>query len=163
MVVSHWRVHGSAGFWGGYFTEATQSLECIFSTFGIESSSQTRRCFALGSNNTIGALYDSTKASGGSFIELGDTELNPGGLARLQGVKYLIDESYPTRVASVAYGNELAVFGTSTTTALVTANSATGFSDFNIEARYFRPQLTCDAVFDQLTAIEFKAKPSGSR
>lgn len=140
----------------GKFTHADQNCESIVST-----TSPTYQMYGVNDGGTIGSFRTATSVSATSTVETGDIEFNPGGFTRLQGAKALVDLTSTSRAIAAIYSNEIE--SGATTTGAVTATQATGFSDFNIEARYFRMRFTTTTVFDQLKAMEFKALPSGSR
>lgn len=143
------------------FSLASQSCEFLYGTTGLELTSAVRNVYGLGASNTLGSFSNGTLPISASTIYTGFAEINPGGFARLQGVKFLVDATAANRLAQVEYATEI---DTSTSiTSSVTANSATGFSDFNVEARYHSFRFSGSTNFQQLQSIELKAKPSGSR
>ena len=48
-------------------------------------------------------------------------------------------------------------------TAATSANSATGFVDTRIDAKYLRAEITVTGNFKKHTGFSFKSKPSGKR
>jgi hypothetical protein len=100
--------------------------------------------------------------AGIASLETGDVEFNPGGFARLSGAKLLVDQTANAVVAYSKIRNEL-MSSQLTASSASTTNSATGFADFNREARYHRVLFEITGVFDQAQAMEFKAKKSGGR
>ncbi len=145
------------------FSYASQNLECMFSTNGTELTTSGQQIRALGADNTLGSFSDTVFPDSSVRVETGYAEMNPGGFTRLQGAKFLVDLSSTARASQCLYSNEIDVFSAATATSLVTANASTGFSDFNVEARYHSIAFVATSAFDQLSAIEFKAKKSGSR
>jgi hypothetical protein len=144
------------------FSLVAQSCEYIYSTTGQELvGTGTRQIKALGIDNTLGSLTENTLLGGvPPRIYLGLVEPNPGGFARMSGVKFIADATSTARAVNLEYTNEL---GSTTITGLVTATAATGFSDFRVEARYFAPQFWAATAFDNLTAVELQLRSSGSR
>ncbi len=145
------------------FTEANEVVEFIYGTTGTENTQSARTLFGLGANNTLNAFSDAQVAITPSVVQTGFTEINPGGFARVQGVKFLVDASATARACNLEYGNEIGLFGGTTISGLVTATASTGFSDFRAEARYHAPQFWSSAVFTQLQGVQILATPSGRR
>lgn len=141
----------------GRFTEASQVCQGLFSTYGGEGFFASR-AKGLGVNYTL-MSFSGTPSSLARF-ETGDIEFNPGGFSRLSGAKLLVDA---TANAVIGYAKTRNLLVGLTTSAASTTNSATGFCDFNLEARYHRLSFELSGEFDQAQAMEFKVKKSGSR
>jgi hypothetical protein len=142
------------------FTWAAQICNGIYSTYGGEGYA-ARNISGFGAGFTLGACQ-STANSVPSSIETGDIEFTPGGFTRLDGAKLIVDATAGAIVGYSKIRNEI-LSNQLTSSAASTTNSATGFADFRREARYHRMLWEVAGTFTQAQAMEFRAKPSGSR
>lgn len=101
--------------------------------------------------------------AGAAVLETGDFELNDGGRAFVSGIKPNIESSAtaPSMTVRLGYRNDLAT--TPTYTSATSANSATGFADFRVDAKYHRAEVTVTGNFDKAVGVSVKANLTGKR
>lgn len=107
--------------------------------------------------NSAHCLSTFTGTPGTAILTTGESEPNPGGFARMQGVKPLVDQASLT----VALGTRNDRTSSTTFTSEVTANSRSGFAGFRSEARYHRARLTIAGTFNAAQGLEYQTVPSG--
>jgi hypothetical protein len=96
---------------------------------------------------------------GTAVITTGETEPNPGGFSRMQGIKPLVDVTL--NAVTVAIGTRNDRSSSVSYTSETTANSRSGFATFRSEARYHRARLTITGTFNAAQGLEYEAVPSG--
>jgi hypothetical protein len=122
-----------------------RGTEAKFQTYGLE---------AFGNDNKLGRF---TGTPGNAVIATAELEPNPGGFACEFGIKPLVDQANVT-VAMRTRDTQSAAL---TTTAEITANARSGFSNFRAEARYHRARLTIAGTFNAAQGVEYQASAAG--
>lgn len=138
-------------------------LDTYFSSIDIVSPSLDSDEWKGGNNTILGfdSLYKlgSFSTGGGTAILDGaETEIVPGRLARVQGVKPLVIGDPDI---TVALGTRDSLADDVTYTTERTPNSRTGFADFREESRYHRSRVTIAGSFESALGIEYQAVESG--
>jgi hypothetical protein len=136
------------------WAHATQDLQFIAS--GIVLTTQTTPIAF--DDSRIVSTFSGT--AGSAVLTTAETEINPGGLARVSGVKPLIGAT--ANAVTVALGTRNNRTDAVTYTAESTANSRSGFCDFRSEARYHRARVTITGTFNAAQGIEVDAVWSGA-
>lgn len=98
-------------------------------------------------------------APGTAIFTTAETEPNPGGFSRMQGVKPLVDVT--ANAVTVALGTRNDRSSAVTYTSEITANARSGMANFRSEARYHRARLTIVGTFNAAQGLEYQAAPSG--
>ena len=138
-------------------------LDTYFSSIDIVSPTLDSDEWKGGNNTILGfdSLYKlgSFSTGGGTAILDGaETEIVPGRLARVQGVKPLVIGD-PT--ITIALGTRDSLADSVTYTNEITPNARTGFADFREESRYHRSRVTIAGSFESALGIEYQAVESG--
>jgi hypothetical protein len=104
--------------------------------------------------------YASFNGTAGSAVLItGESELNPGGFARVSGIKPLVDVTANSVTVSLLTRNNQD--NSPTLSSPSTANSRSGFCDFRSEARYHRARIDIQGTFNSCQGIEVRATGSG--
>jgi hypothetical protein len=106
------------------------------------------------SSRTLGAF---SGTAGTAVFETGEAEVNPGGWARLNAVRPLVDQSALT----VQIGTRSSPTAAVTWSAATTVNSRSGEANFREEARYHRSRLTVTGTFNSAKGLQYEAFSSG--
>lgn len=141
-----------------------EDLDSYFSSLDIVTPSLDSDVWS-GGNNTILAFDADYKlgafsgAAGTAVLDGGESELSPGLVSRVQGVKPLVIGSSPE--ITVSLGTRDSLGEAVTYSSARTPNSRTGFADFRAEARYHRARVTIEGSFTSALGLEFQAVVSG--
>lgn len=111
----------------------------------------------LGTSFTVNAFNGTV---GTAILTTGEAEWNPGGYARVQGVRPYVDVT--ANAVTVAVGSRNDQQSAATYTAETTADSRSGFCGFRNEARYHRARITITGTFNAAQGLEFQVVPSGA-
>jgi hypothetical protein len=143
------------------FSSATQSLEGILGTNGIDSA-VAPNIRGFGVNNTLGSFSSAGASSQNAEFQTGDIEFNPGGRSFVSGVKLVADQTANGMYCQMLTRDQL-VTASQTTGATTIPNSSTLFADVRSDARYHAIRFGIQGVFDEARALEFMVQPSGRR
>lgn len=130
----------------------------------LSPSSQLRRVdTTMMGISTAGILVDFNATAGSAIFETSDAELNPGGRSFFDGFAPHVESSStaPAMTTRIGYRDDLGT--TPTYTAATSMNSATGFANFRVDAKYHRAELTITGEFERATGAVVSFKPSGKR
>lgn len=144
----------------GRFSHATDANTRVMvgaGNVGNVASFSSIGLMALGQDNRLGTF---TGTPGTATFTTGEAELNPGGYARISGIKPLVGATAGAMVSSVGYRNDLQ--SSATFAADTTQNSRSGFADFRIESRYARARVKVTGAFTNAQGLEFLAVPGGT-
>lgn len=112
---------------------------------------------------TSNRLATFTGTPGIAIIETGEFEGNPGGRTFIDGVKPHIESSGTAPSITVAIGYRDSLDTAPSYSSESTANSATGFANMRIDAKYLRIRETITGNFEKAPGLVFNARPSGFR
>ncbi len=120
------------------------------------------RVYAFSTNNpaTAGSF---TGTPGTAVLETSDVEYNPGGRSYIDGVKPHVEyaATAPAMTVRVGYRND---FGSvASYTSATTANSATGFANFRVDAKYIRAEVSITGPFTKAVGFVASIEPSSER
>ena len=137
---------------------AVDNLDSL--TPSLDSRYYTGGASLLAGFDTSHRLVNYSGTALDAVIALGDIESNPGGSAFLSGIRplYTGSATSTTRVGSRDLENSSLTYSPSSA-----PTSSTGFSDFRIEARYQRPEITLSGDFTNFYALDMKTTASGMR
>lgn len=97
--------------------------------------------------------------AGAAVLTTGEYELNPGGFARVTGVKPLVSGTASSITVALGTRNDQST--AASFTAETAPHSRTGFADFRSEARYHRARVTINGEFTKAIGLEFSPVESG--
>lgn len=141
------------------WTHAEQDVWRIFGGFVRAADTQTMGVIAPFGIDTTNRLATFTSTAGEAILETAETEINPGGFARVSGVKPLVGAT--ANAITVALGTRNNRTDAVSYTAEATANGRSGFCGFRSEARYHRARVTITGTFNAAQGIEVDAAWSG--
>lgn len=147
LLIYHWKEKR--------FSRASQANEGIVSVID-SAGSVAAEIGGFGAGFTQGSFVGTP---GNAVFTTGETEPNPGGFARMQGIKPLVDVT--ANAITVAMGTRNDRSSAVSYTGEITANARSGFANFRSEARYHRARLTIAGTFNAAQGLEYEAVPSG--
>lgn len=105
--------------------------------------------------------FDGT--AGSAVLETSDAEFNPGGRSWVDGIKPNVQSSgtAPAMTTRIGYRDDLNA--DPTYTSATSANSANGFADFRVDAKYVRVEQTITGNFEKATGFVASFDQSSER
>jgi hypothetical protein len=149
---------------GNWSSADTSLVNFVTPGGGADDAVVTRTMMAFSSSTSGSSILGYFQATAGSAVfETSDSEVNPGGRAYVDGVKLNVESSgtAPAMTARIGYRDDLS--STPTYTSATSANSATGFANFRVDAKYHRAEFTITGNFQKVTGAVVSGRPSGLR
>jgi hypothetical protein len=144
------------------WTYATQTLHKLVSS-GAAFGQPAKHIggFNVGASSSIFGRFNAT--AGSAVFATGDMELNPGGRTWVDGIKPSVESTgtAPAITARIGFRDDLST--APSYTSAVTATAATGFSDFRVDARYVRAEVTITGNFRKVSGFVASFEPSSDR
>lgn len=137
------------------------SANQVMRTFVEPSPScQSDGLYAFNSSNV---LCKFAGTAGTAVLETCDAEYVPGGRTFVDGVKQNVESSGTAPAMTTRIGYRDSLNSSPTYTSATSANSATGFADFRIDAKYVRVENTITGNFKKTTGFVPNWQPSSGR
>lgn len=144
------------------FTFANQDMETFVTP--IPDGTTTSIPYLLGFGNQASPVLGMFQGTPGTAIlESSDFEPNPGGRGFVSGIKPNVEGIGLSPTVGIRVGYRDSLTASPTYTATTTPTSATGFSDFRVDAKYARAEVNIVGNFDKATGFVANAAPSSGR